>query len=698
MSYLRKKYIPKSDSDSDTISDEEIHNLLNEVSKDNIKTKNIQKNNIINKKIIKTQTKSDSDLIEEYNKLLKQYWGYNGLKPTQFEIIKKVVEESKDVCAILATGFGKSICYQLPYIITKKNVIVISPLIALMVEQGQEMEKKGIPVAVFNSETTNKKKSEEKEEIIGGINKLIFMTPEFFIKSYDFIQEIRKNLLMVCIDEAHAVSTWGLDFRPGYTELGVIRDWVPEIPILTLTATASTKVREDIYRILQLDQPELVIGNFDRPNLLIKVLPRTSNILDSICDLLNKYQSQYAIIYCKTRDDTDLVADQLRELGYGAKSYHAGMADKTKKQVQQDFIDGKTKIMCATIAFGMGINIPGVRLVIHYNCPKNIESYYQEIGRAGRDGLPAECVLFYSSKDFQVNRFLIKDMKNLQQKIYQEDQIRQIEKYVWASGCRRKVILANFGQVVESCTNCDNCLRKKSSKQITGSNNNNNNIDSDSDVDIEDKDYTCPIYLLLNVLYKLGGKFGFGMCINVLLGKQSKVKDWMIEWAEFGSGLSFGNDDWWKQLVRYLINDDLVIETQVQGAFFSTTDLTLKGKNLRTKLLAKYPKYIDLAKDSTSDSKIYTSSYKMSYPEIKIIKSTKSRSKSTKSTTKSTNSTNTTKLTKPIKPIKSTKEKLNKTTKNIKENNFNNIKIDTSLRTKLSHILNSDSNSDSNSD
>ena len=683
MSYLRKKYLPESDSES-VGNNDEINELLNEVINDNKKNKTIeknnQKNNNINKKIIKTQSKPDSELVENYNKLLKQYWGYPGLKPTQFEIIKKVIEESKDVCAVLATGFGKSICYQLPYLITQKNVIVISPLIALMVEQGQEMEKKGIPVAVFNSETTSKKKSQEKEEIAGGINKLIFMTPEFFIKSYDFIQEIRKNLLMVCIDEAHAVSTWGLDFRPGYTELGVIREWVPEIPILTLTATASTKVREDIYRILKLDSPELVIGNFDRPNLLIKVLPRTSNILDSICDLLNKYPTQYAIIYCKTRDDTDLVSDQLRELGFGAESYHAGMADKTKKQVQQDFIDGKTKIMCATIAFGMGINIPGVRLVIHYNCPKNIESYYQEIGRAGRDGKPAECVLYYSSKDFQVNRFLIKDMKNLQQKMYQEDQIRQIEKYVWASCCRRKVILANFGQVVESCVNCDNCLRKNSSKQKTGI----NHTDSDDvDVDIEDKDYTCPIYLLLNVLYKLNGKFGFGMCINVLLAKQSKVKDWMIEWTEYGTGLSFGKDDWWKQLVRYLINDDLVIETQAQGAFFSTTDLTLKGKNLRTKYLAKYPKYLDLAKDSTSDSKSYTSNYKITYPEIKIIKST---TKSTKSTTKSTKSA--TKSTKSTKS--STKEKSNRT-KVIKENDLNTIKIDTSLRTKLSHILNSDS-------
>lgn len=669
MSFLRKKYIPKSSSDSECSDDDEIHNLVNQVINDNAKMSIIKNNNNNNNnKCIKIQTRSDSVLLEEYNELLKKYWGYDSLKQTQFEIIKKVVEENKDVCAILATGFGKSICYQLPYLITKKNVIVISPLIALMTEQGQEMESKGIPTAVFNSETTNKKKLQEKDEIIGGNNKLIFMTPEFFIKSFDFIQSIRENLQMVCIDEAHAVSTWGLDFRPGYTELGVIRDWLPEIPILTLTATASTKVRDDIYRILNLLNPELIVGNFDRPNLLIKVLPRELNIMDTIRTLLNKYQDQYAIIYCKTRDDTDLVASKLRNMGFGAESYHAGMSDKVKKKVQQDFIDGKNKIMCATIAFGMGINIPGVRLVIHYNCPKNMESYYQEIGRAGRDGKPAECVLFYSSKDFQINRFLIKDMKNLQQKSYQEEQIRQIEKYVWTDYCRRKIILANFGQCMESCINCDNCLRKKYKSQM-----------NEETVLI---DYTCHIYLLLNVLTKLNSKFGIGMCINVLLAKQAKVKEWMIEWDEYGSGISFDSvskynnldvrskEDWWKQLVRYLINNDFIIETQAPGMFYSTISITPNGKELRNKLITKYPKYINLVKDYNNHNFTYTSKYQILYPEINIVKTTK--------TTKTTKSNKSTKSTKSTKSSKTT-------------NIISTDKFDTTLRTKLSYVLDSDS-------
>ncbi len=695
MSYLRKKYNVDSDTESNNSDEGEINNLLQEVITDNKNKKSlenikIQKNT---KKISKNTStkKTDEELLLEYNGLLQKYWGYPGLKPTQFEIIKKVVEENKDVCAILATGFGKSICYQLPFLITNKNVIVISPLIALMHEQGQEMINKGISTAVFNSDTTLKKKNEEKNEITEGKCKLIFMTPEFFIKSEEFIKSIRNELAMVCIDEAHAVSTWGLDFRPGYTELKIIKDWLPEIPILTLTATASTKVRNDIYKILKLSDPELIVGNFDRPNLLIRVLPRKDKIIDDIEDLLNKYLNEYVIIYCKTRDDTDLVADQIRELGIKAHSYHAGMSDKNRKQVQQDFIDGKVKCMCATIAFGMGINIPNVRLVIHYNCPKNLESYYQEIGRAGRDGKPSECVLFYSAKDFQINRFLIKDMVNPVQKQYQEEQIRQIEKYIYTIVCRRKIILSNFGQNIESCSNCDNCFKAKMLKDP-----------------VILFDYTCPIYLLLNVLFKTNGKFGIGMSLNVLAAKKSKVKEWMEEWVEYGSGISFGNETWWKELVRYLINNDYIIETQAHGMFFSTVSLTDKGKELRNKLLAKYPTYLSLLTDSENPNSLTYKSFAIKFPEIiseKKVKSTKSAS-STKST-KSASSTKSTKSASSIKAAKSTKStkttkpdekekaktKVNKSQNQITDNDFKNVGIG-SLRTKLSHILNSDSDSD----
>ena len=402
MSYLRKKYLD-SDSDLNNNSDDEINNYISEVIAENI----VSKTTIVKskkKKILKN-IKSDDELLKEWNAILKKYWGYPSLKPIQFQILKKVLIEKRDVSAILATGFGKSICYQLPLLITGNCSLVICPLIALMHEQGQEMKKKKIPTAVFNSESTDIIKNEEKMEIINGTNKLIFMTPEYFIKSEHFIKSIADNLSLVCIDEAHAVSTWGLDFRSSYTKLNVIRNWIPDVPILTLTATASTKVREDITNILGLSNPELIIGNFDRPNLLIRVEPRYDDVMLNIKSLLNKYSNEYIIIYCKTRDETDLLADKIQDLGIKCESYHAGMNDKSRTKVQQNFIDGKFKCIIATIAFGMGINIPNVRLVVHFNCPKNIESYYQEIGRAGRDGLPSECILFYSGKDFQINKY-----------------------------------------------------------------------------------------------------------------------------------------------------------------------------------------------------------------------------------------------------------------------------------------------------
>ena len=538
----------------------------------------------------------------KYNKILKKYWGYDSLKEEQFVIINTIINESKDICAILATGFGKSICYQLPFLITNKCVVVISPLIALMYEQSNEMINKNIPVAVFNSEASSKKKDEEKKEIINGTNKLIFMTPEYFIKSESFLKSIEDSLLMVCIDEAHAVSTWGLDFRPSYTKLGVIRDWLPNIPILTLTATASTKVRQDIKNILNLNNPELIIGNFDRPNLLIRVESRDDDIMERIDFLLNKYLNEYIIIYCKTREETDILAGKINKLKIKCKSYHAGMSDKDRTEVQQQFITGELKCIIATIAFGMGINIPNVRLVIHYNCPKNIESYYQEIGRAGRDGQPSECVLFFSAKDFRVNRYFLQSIENPIYKVYQEDQIRQIEKYTYSNQCRRKIILENFGQKIESCISCDNCL--KSNKKIVSEN---------------VIDYTPMIYLFLSVLYKLNDKFGSTMIINVLLGKTSKVKNYMCEYYEYGCGISFGNIDWWKQLFINLKNDELVQENQVTRSFFTTTSLTSKGNNYFKKLNKLYPNYKDLLIGQTNDDELYKDII-INYPEIIIEK------------------------------------------------------------------------------
>jgi RecQ family ATP-dependent DNA helicase len=638
MSHLRKKYIENTtSSDNESVNSSEIKlkkSKSKKLKNDTIiksKSKIIEsesesksesevisiKSNKSNKSNRSTKLKvtklTDEELLESYNSILKQYWGYDGLKSTQFDIIKKVLIEKKDICAILATGFGKSLCYQLPYLILKKCIIVVSPLIALMHEQGQDMENKKIPVAIFNSDTKNKRKNEMQKEILDGNNKLIYMTPEYLIKCEDFIKELDNELAFICIDEAHAISTWGLDFRSSYTKLGVLREWVPTIPILTLTATASTKVQEDISKILNLSNPEFIIGNFDRPNLLIRVQPRHDDIMINISELLEKYSNEYIIIYCKTRDETDELAKKINNiLKINCASYHAGMSDVERQLVQQNFIDGECKCIIATIAFGMGINIPNVRLVVHYNCPKNMESYYQEIGRAGRDGKPSECVLFYSAKDFKINRYFLQSITNPIQKVYQENQIKQIEKYVFSTECRRKIILQSFSQVMESCTNCDNCISKiKKEPQV------------------EKCDYTIQVYMLLNILVKINNKFGTGMLINILLGRKSKVKEWMINYSEYGSGSIYGNEDFWKNLIRCMINNELIEENQSQGSFFTTIGLTNNGSKLRTNLYSKYPKYADLtlAQNDDNSSNSYIK-YQVNYPvietNIKKIKVNKS--------------------------------------------------------------------------
>ncbi len=668
------KDISETESESETELEKESESETETESEPDSIAQNI-------KSSVKTKL-SDQDLNLEYNKMLKKYWGYDSLKPTQFEIIKKMLVNKKDVCAILATGFGKSVCYQLPCLISGKSVIVVSPLIALMHEQGLEMENKKIPVAVFNSESSSKHKNELKKEILKGNNKIIYMTPEYLIKSEEFVKELGDNLAFVCIDEAHAVSTWGLDFRPGYTKLGVIREWVEDIPILTLTATASTKVRADIVSILNLSNPELIVGDFDRPNLLIRVQRRYDDIMLNISSLLNKYSNEYIIIYCKTRDETEELSNKIKTiLGIKCGCYHAGMSDIDRQLTQQEFIDGTIKCIIATIAFGMGINIPNVRLVIHYNCPKNIESYYQEIGRAGRDGKPSECVLFYSEKDFKVNRFFLQSITNTTQKEYQEKQIRQIEKYVYYTECRRKVILENFGQKMESCTNCDNCIGKlKNAPKV------------------ELSDYTVPVLMVLNILSKINDKFGSGMVINILTGKKSKVKEWMENYPEYGSGNIYGGEKWWKDLMRHMMNDDLIQEIQVTRAFFSTLSFTKKGSVVRTNLSNKFTNYssIDIVSnkikagnnsESDSDCNFYLKN-QIKYPTIPpdVVKKTK-KNTNTKvySVGNVLNSNNSTKPTNSTNQTKTTKQKINRSAKNTQvETNQ-----DTNLEDELDELIGS---------
>ena len=496
----------------------------------------------------------------EYNKILKKHFGYEKLKDKQYEIINNILNNNKDVLGILPTGFGKSMCYMLPYLITHKNIIIISPLIALIKDQHCDLLKRGIPVCSFNSSNDNKKK--DRIDILNGNSKIIYMTPEYFINSENFIKMLAKNntLAFVAIDEAHCVSSWGNEFRPAYTNLSIIKTWIPQIPILALTATASVKVRTDICNIIGLTDPVIIYSSFDRPNL--KIIVKSKNKIETdVINLLQHHKNDYSIIYCKTRNDTDKLAQILNKNKIDAHPYHAGLLDDDREDIQTAFINGEFKCIVATIAFGLGINIPNVRIVIHYGCPKNLESYYQEIGRAGRDGLTSYCYLYYSSKDFMLNRFFLKEIPDEKYKRHQENQVASMEKFAYYTGCRRKILLKHFNEIFdkENCGGCDNCL---------------NNTANDNS-----REYTLEGYKILSLINSIKWNFGSSTLIDTLIGSTSKKLCYSLTNSVFfGSGKNKKKEAW-KEIIRDLINNNY-LKTKIMPNSFGATTLHLSAKGL----------------------------------------------------------------------------------------------------------------------
>jgi len=524
------------------------------------------------------------NLKKQYNTILKDHFGYDSLKPEQFDIIDQIVNKKRDILAVLKTGFGKSLVYQMPYLITHKCVIIISPLISLMQDQKSLMEKLNISVCCLNSTCTDK--SSVKSDILRGNYKLIYITPEYLVNCKEFLVSLdkQKGLCLVAIDESHCCSTWS-DFRPSYKELGVIRNWIPDVPILSVTATASDKVRLDIIKILKLEDPYIVIGNFDRPNLFITVAEKPS--VSELITLLKRWKDQYMIIYCKTRKETDKIAKLLKCGGY-----HAGMSDYNRTENQRKFITGEIKCIVATISFGLGINVSNIRVIIHYGCPKNLESYYQEIGRAGRDGKRSECYLFYSSRDFGMNRSFIKDMKDPEQKKYQEQQIRNIEKYTYTTICRRKLLLRNFGGDIESCTMCDNCT---SSREKTPT----------SQVDC-----TVQANTLLNIVKDLRGCYGSTMYIDALRGSVAKkITEFIKGSSSYGKGCSY-SAEWWKKFIRTMISLGYLQEKSFGRFGASIITLSKSGQNWLSD-----PKNIFI-EDKTPREKTITEQYDEMIKEI----------------------------------------------------------------------------------
>lgn len=383
--------------------------------------------------------------------LLKTHFGYSSFRFNQEAIINDVLK-GKDVLTIMPTGGGKSVCFQLPALYLPGTAIVISPLIALMKDQVDALSANGIPSAFINSSQESAVNNEVFKKLIEGKLKLLYVAPESLPNLLPHFSKIDVSLFAV--DEAHCISSWGHDFRPAYTQLGYLKKHFPNKPIAAFTATADKATQHDIVTQLNIPKAEIHISSFDRPNLFLEVRP-AKNRMNQILKFLDARPFESGIIYCLSRKSTETVTAKLVKSGHKAKAYHAGLSAEERSAIQESFISDETPIIVATIAFGMGIDKGNVRFVIHYNLPKNIEGYYQEIGRGGRDGLPSHSLLFYSFADVMQLRQFIEDASN---KEYQNAKLNRMQQYAEALSCRRVVLLNYFGEhITENCDNCDIC-------------------------------------------------------------------------------------------------------------------------------------------------------------------------------------------------------------------------------------------------
>ncbi len=389
---------------------------------------------------------------------LKQTFGYDGFRPLQREIMEASLE-GRDAVAILPTGAGKSLCYQLPALVRDGLTVVVSPLIALMKDQVDQLEASGVAATFLNSSLDGAEARRRLDALDAGEYQLLYVAPERLMLP-DFLACLKGwKIAALAVDEAHCISEWGHDFRPEYRRLKEVRQLIPNIPVLALTATATERVREDIVKQLELRDPQVFLASFNRPNLKYQVVAK-SGAAAQVCNFANARPEDSGIVYCQSRKSTEALAATLRAQGFSAVAYHAGLDPAERAKNQDAFLRDEARIVCATVAFGMGINKPNVRYVIHADLPKNIEGYYQETGRAGRDGLPADCLLLFSRGDVMKLLKFLEEIPDEQAREVAHRQLDQMTHFAENDACRRIGLLGYFGETwpAENCGGCDHCL------------------------------------------------------------------------------------------------------------------------------------------------------------------------------------------------------------------------------------------------
>lgn len=463
--------------------------------------------------------------------ILKQYYGYNAFRPLQAEIIDWVLY-GQDAMVLMPTGGGKSLCFQIPALVMQGLTLVISPLIALMHDQVQALKANGIAAEYINSSLSTQEQNLIERQCRNGELKLLYISPEkLFTHGYlEWILSL--NISLFAIDESHCVSTWGHDFRPEYTKLNVLKQALPDVPMIALTATADKVTRKDILAQLGIPEAKVFISSFDRPNLSLSV-QAGRNRIKIIQNFIAERPRQCGIIYCLSRKNTETVAEALRKVGINAKYYHAGMPAQERSEVQNQFIQDDIQVIVATIAFGMGIDKSNVRWVIHYSMPSNVESFYQEIGRAGRDGLKSDTLLFYSYNDLLVRKEMIADSGlPPEMKEVQVAKLERMKQYAEAEICRRRILLSYFNEeVVNDCGNCDVCK--------------NPPIRFDA---------TLIAQKALSAIARTGENVAMGMLIDILRGSNNRriIEHKYHEIKTFGAGKELKADEWADYLQQML--------------------------------------------------------------------------------------------------------------------------------------------------